>query len=311
MANVTTIELPLESAHLGAEAETEAEVAERIVDSHESSGEDGLPAYLREIRRAPLLSAAEEVELAKRVEAGDEEAKQRFIVANLRLVVNIAKKYQGRGFSLLDLIQEGNLGLIRAVEKFDWRRGFRFSTYATWWIRQAVTRALAERSRTIRLPILVGQTLSKVRSTSDRLMQSLGREPTDDELAGELGLTADELDELVRSAASPISLETPVGEDETDQLGDLLPDESAEAPETYALNDALKQETSNLFAEVLTPRQRLVLDLRFGMDGAEIHQLESIGQQLGLTRERVRQIENEALAALRRTPASQHLKDFR
>jgi len=290
--------------------ETLAAVADPSREIEDTGSEDGLAAYLREIRSAALLTAAEEVELAKRVEAGDQEAKRLFAVANLRLVVNIAKKYQGRGFALVDLIQDGNLGLIRAIEKFDWRRGFRFSTYATWWIRQAVTRALAERGRTIRVPILLGQKLSKVRAANELLLQRLGRDPSDEELAAELDLTPDQLDDLFRSTAAPVSLETPVGEDGTDVLGDLLSDEAAVAPEAAALVEALRSETSAALEKVLTSRERLVLDLRFGIEGARACALESIGRRLKLTRERVRQIENQALRKLRAAPAAQHLRSF-
>jgi RNA polymerase primary sigma factor len=307
-------------------AEREHRYGERIVEDidfrdtrlkHEVEGveeepgaDDALATYLREIRPVPLLTAEQEIELAKRIEAGDEEAMKHFILANLRLVVNIAKKYQGRGFSLLDLIQEGNIGLMRAVQKFDWRRGFRFSTYATWWIRQAITRALAERSRTIRLPILMGQAITKVRDASERLTQRLGRDPTEEEVAEELGVT-NELDEMLRSSAAPVSLETPVGEDETDVLGDLLPDENAIAPEERAFERTLKEEANHALEETLSHRERLVLQLRFGLGDGQVYPLEKIGEQLGLTRERVRQIENEALRKLRSAAATAHLKEFR
>ncbi|HUZ76709.1 MAG TPA: sigma-70 family RNA polymerase sigma factor [Chloroflexota bacterium] len=285
--------------------------ADDLMTDEEGGVDDGLATYLREIRPVPLLTAEAEVDLAKRIEAGDTAAMQHFILANLRLVVNIAKKYQGRGFSLLDLIQEGNIGLMRAVQKFDWRRGFRFSTYATWWIRQAITRALAERSRTIRLPILMGQAITKIRDASERLTQSLGRDPTDEELAVELGVTVAELEEMRRNAAAPVSLETPVGEDETDVLGDLLPDENAVAPEDRAFERTLKEEASHALEETLSARERLVLQLRFGLGDGQVYPLEKIGEQLSLTRERVRQIENEALRKLRSAAATAHLKEFR
>jgi RNA polymerase primary sigma factor len=309
------------------EVKSERQYGERIVEDidfrdarlkHEVEGvedeagaDDALATYLREIRPVPLLTAPQEIDLAQRIEAGDEDAMQHFILANLRLVVNIAKKYQGRGFSLLDLIQEGNIGLMRAVQKFDWRRGFRFSTYATWWIRQAITRALAERSRTIRLPILMGQAITKVRDASERLTQRLGRDPTEEEVAEELGVTVNELDEMLRSSAAPVSLETPVGEDETDVLGDLLPDENAVAPEERAFERTLKEEANHALEETLSNRERLVLQLRFGLGDGQVYPLEKIGEQLGLTRERVRQIENEALRKLRSAAATAHLKEFR
>jgi RNA polymerase primary sigma factor len=290
----------------------DANVKKELEELEADSGtEDSLTVYLREIRPVPLLTAEQEIELAKRIEAGDREATQRFILANLRLVVNIAKKYQGRGFSLLDLIQEGNTGLMRAVQKFDWRRGFRFSTYATWWIRQAIGRALAERSRTIRLPIVMGQTVTKVREASERLTQLHGREPTDLELAGELEVSLNELHEMLRMAATPVSLETPIGSAETDMLGDLLPDVNAIAPENRIFEETLKHEAGLALEELLTPRERLVLALRFGLGNGQVYPLSEIGDQLGLTRERVRQIENEALRKLRASEAMVHLREFR
>src|SRR5579885_644656 len=290
----------------------DARLKQEVEEVEEEPGaDDALATYLREIRPVPLLTAQQEIELAQRIEAGDMDAMQHFILANLRLVVNIAKKYQGPGFSLLDLIQEGNIGLMRAVQKFDWRRGFRFSTYATWWIRQAITRALAERSRTIRLPILMGQAITKVRDATERLTQKLGRDPTEEEVAHELGVTVSELDEMLRSSAAPVSLETPVGEDETDVLGDLLPDENAVAPEERAFERTLKEEANHALEETLSHRERLVLQLRFGLGDGQVEPLEKIGEQLGLTRERVRQIENEALRKLRSAAATAHLKEFR
>ena len=269
----------------------DARLKHEIEEVEEEPGaDDALATYLREIRPVSLLTAAQEVDLAQRIEAGDEAAMQHFILANLRLVVNIAKKYQGRGFSLLDLIQEGNIGLMRAVQKFDWRRGYRFSTYATWWIRQAIT---------------------KVRDATERLTQRLGRDPTEEEVAGELGVTVTELDEMLRSSAAPVSLETPVGEDETDVLGDLLPDENAIAPEDRAFERTLKEEANHALEETLSHRERLVLQLRFGLGDGQVYPLEKIGEQLGLTRERVRQIENEALRKLRSAAATAHLKEFR
>ena len=279
-------------------------------DTDEAANETALAAYLQNIRPVALLTAAEEVELAQRIEAGDEEARKHFILANLRLVVNIAKRHQGRGMSLLDLIQEGNIGLMRAVEKFDWRRGYRFSTYATWWIRQAVTRALAERSRTIRLPINVGHTMGKVRVTTEQLAQRLGRDPTDEEVAADLGFSLAEFEDLLLSTAPPVSLETPVGEDEHDSLEDLVPDEHATAPEDQVLRSALVEQTSAALTEELTNRQRLVLHLRFGLDNTTPYPLERIGEQLGLTRERVRQIEDEALRRLRGSLTAFHLREF-
>ena len=223
---------------------------------------DALAAYLNEIRKTEPLTAEHEVELARRVEGGDSEAAQRFALSNLRFVVNIAKGYQGRGVSLLDLIQDGNLGLLRAVQKFDWRRGFRFSTYATWWIRQAIGRALAERSRTIRLPILVGQAVSKAYTAAERLTQELGRTPTSQEVAEAVGAEPRALGELLRMATLPVSFDTPIGDDDTDVLADLLPDGQALDPEQQSITESIKEDVDGLLSENLTERERLVLRLR-------------------------------------------------
>ena len=312
MAAVGTADIEQSDAPSRREVDARDPTATREIEGLEGGlgTDDSLAAYLREIRPVPLLTAEQEVELAQRIEVGDEEAMQRFVLANLRLVVNIAKRYQGRGFSLLDLIQEGNTGLMRAVQKFDWRRGFRFSTYATWWIRQAITRALAEHARTIRLPILMGQALTKVRDASERLTQRLGREPTESELADDLGITISQLAEMLRTSAAPVSLETPVGEEDSDLLGDLLPDVNAIPPEERVFEQTLKEEASHALAKALTPRERLVLELRFGLGDGHVYPLDAIGEQLGITRERVRQIENEALRKLRTSLATVHLKEF-
>jgi RNA polymerase primary sigma factor len=269
---------------------------------------DSLGAYLRDIRATPLLTSEEEIELAKRIEQGDAEAVDRFVVANLRLVINIAKHYKGRGMSLADLIQEGNVGLMRAVERFDWRKGFRFSTYATWWIRQAVGRALAERSRTIRLPILAGHAISQANAVVDQLAQDLGRAASHDEIATAMGTRLEDLEDLLEAAEAPVSLDSPVGGDGTDVLGDLLPDDRAVNPEQISLADALREAVHNLLEESLTDRERRVLQLRFGFDGQRAEALEKVGNELGLTRERVRQIENEALRKLRLSATAAQLR---
>ncbi len=269
---------------------------------------DSLRLYLREIGKVPLLTADQEVYLAKRIERGDKAAKTQMIEANLRLVVSIAKSYLGRGLSFLDLIQEGSLGLIRAVEKFDYRKGYKFSTYATWWIRQAVTRAIADKARTIRIPVYMVEKLNKVVHIERHLVQQLAREPSIDEIAAELEITTDEAREITRMAQHPVSLEKPVGEDHDAMLGDFVEDESAES----ALDSAavsLRRANVRRVLEALPQRERQVIELRFGLYGAQPRTLEDVGQVFGLTRERIRQIENNTLTKLKSLPEAQTLQD--
>jgi RNA polymerase primary sigma factor len=269
---------------------------------------DSLRLYLREIGKVPLLTADQEVSLAKRIERGDMDAKQHMIEANLRLVVSIAKGYLGRGLSFLDLIQEGSLGLIRAVEKFDYRKGFKFSTYATWWIRQAVTRAIADKARTIRIPVHMVEKLNKVVHIERQLVQRLGREPEPEEIADELDIHADEVREILRMSQLPISLEKPIGEDEDSSLGDFVPDEQAESPfDTASLS--LRREDVELALSALPERERRVIELRYGLDGSQPCTLEEVGRAFGVTRERIRQIENNTLKKLESLPEAQGLKD--
>jgi len=280
----------------------------RAADRGEAAEVDAITAYLREIGRVPMLSHAQEIELAKRIEAGDKEAVQQFVLANLRLVVSIAKRYVGRGLSLLDLIQEGNIGLMRAVQRYDWRRGHRFSTHATWWIRQAISRAVADKGRAIRLPVYVNTALNRVRRERQRLVQELGRDPSEQELADALGMDVDRLHELEAAPGTPISLELPVGEDEEQELGDVLADEASTSPEEAATTHTMKQEVQDVLEDVLTPRERLVLQLRFGLGNGHTFPLEQVGRQLGITRERVRQIEAGALAKLRHPKVLERLR---
>ena len=269
---------------------------------------DSLRLYLRSIGRVDLLTAEEEVLLAKRIERGDMRAKQQMIEANLRLVVSIAKGYLGRGLSFLDLIQEGSLGLIRAVEKFDYRRGYKFSTYATWWIRQAVTRAIADKARTIRIPVHMLEKLNKVVHIERQLVQRLGREPEPEEIAEELEIHVDEVREILRMSQLPISLEKPIGEDEDSSLGDFVPDEAAESPfDTASLS--LRREDVEFALSALPERERRVLELRYGLDGSQPCTLEEVGRAFGVTRERIRQIENNTLKKLEGLPEAQGLKD--
>jgi RNA polymerase primary sigma factor len=274
----------------------------------EAAEVDAITAYLREIGRVPMLSHAQEIDLAKRIEAGDKEAVQQFVLANLRLVVSIAKRYVGRGLSLLDLIQEGNIGLMRAVQRYDWRRGHRFSTHATWWIRQAISRAVADKGRAIRLPVYVNTALNRVRRERQRLVQEWGREPSEQELADALGMDVERLHELEAAPGTPISLELPVGEDEEQELGDVLADEASTSPEEAATVRTMKQEVQEVLEDVLTSRERLVLQLRFGLGNGHTYPLEQVGRQLGITRERVRQIEAGALAKLRQPKVLERLR---
>jgi RNA polymerase primary sigma factor len=271
-------------------------------------GVDSLRLYLHAIGRVQLLTADQEVALAKRIERGDIDAKRQMVEANLRLVVSIAKGYVGRGLSFLDLIQEGSLGLIRAVEKFDYRRGYKFSTYATWWIRQAVTRAVADKSRTIRIPVHVNEKLSKVRSAERGLVQELGREPDPAEVAREVGLNLIEVRELMGLAAAPVSLEAPIGEDGSGRVADIVPDENGQGPFERA-TDSLQREGLDRALRLLTDRERRVIELRYGLSDAEPQTLEQIGRDLGITRERVRQIETNSLRKLKRLPQAQSLRD--
>jgi RNA polymerase primary sigma factor len=269
---------------------------------------DSLRLYLREIGKVPLLTADQEVSLAKLIERGDMHAKQHMIEANLRLVVSIAKGYLGRGLSFLDLIQEGSLGLIRAVEKFDYRKGYKFSTYATWWIRQAVTRAIADKARTIRIPVHMVEKLNKVVHIERQLVQRLGREPLPEEIAEELEITTDEVREILRMSQMPISLEKPIGEDDDSSLGDFVPDEQAESPfDTASLS--LRREDVEQALSALPDRERRVIELRYGLDGTQPCTLEEVGQAFGVTRERIRQIENNTLKKLESLPEAQGLKD--
>jgi RNA polymerase primary sigma factor len=269
---------------------------------------DSLRLYLRSIGKVELLTAEQEVWLAKRIERGDMAAKQHMIEANLRLVVSIAKGYLGRGLTFLDLIQEGSLGLIRAVEKFDYRRGYKFSTYATWWIRQAVTRAIADKARTIRIPVHMVEKLNKVVHVERQLVQELGREPTPDEIANHLEITPREVKDIQRMAQLPVSLEKPIGEEEDSELGDFVEDETAESPFELALEN-LRKENVRKALDALPQREREVIEMRFGLKGSEARTLEEVGRAFGVTRERIRQIENNTLKKLEMLPEAQRLRD--
>ncbi|MDF2668623.1 MAG: polymerase sigma factor RpoD [Paenibacillus sp.] len=270
---------------------------------------DPVRMYLKEIGRVPLLSADDEIDLAKRIEKGDEEAKRRLAEANLRLVVSIAKRYVGRGMLFLDLIQEGNMGLIKAVEKFDFTKGFKFSTYATWWIRQAITRAIADQARTIRIPVHMVETINKLIRVSRQLLQELGREPTPEEIAKEMDLSTEKVREIMKIAQEPVSLETPIGEEDDSHLGDFIEDQEALAPADAAAYELLKEQLEDVL-DTLTEREENVLRLRFGLDDGRTRTLEEVGKVFGVTRERIRQIEAKALRKLRHPSRSKRLKDF-
>ena len=271
--------------------------------------EDPVRMYLKEIGKVPLLSADEEVELAKRMEEGDSDAKKRLAEANLRLVVSIAKRYVGRGMLFLDLIQEGNLGLIKAVEKFDYRKGYKFSTYATWWIRQAITRAIADQARTIRIPVHMVETINKLIRVQRQLLQELGREPYPEEIAKEMQLPVERVREIQKISQEPVSLETPIGEEEDSHLGDFIPDDDALAPADAASMLLLKEQLNEVL-KTLTMREAKVLSLRFGLEDGHPRTLEEVGSEFGVTRERIRQIEAKALRKLRHPSRSKKLKDF-
>ncbi len=271
--------------------------------------DDPVRMYLKEIGKVPLLTAEEEIELAKRMEAGDEEAKRKLCESNLRLVVSIAKRYVGRGMLFLDLIQEGNLGLIKAVDKFNWRKGFKFSTYATWWIRQAITRSIADQARTIRIPVHMVETINKLMRIQRQLLQELGREPTPEEIAQEMDITEDKVREILKIAQEPVSLETPIGEEEDSHLGDFIPDDDVPAPADATANSMLKEQLVEVL-DTLTEREQKVLKLRFGLEDGRARTLEEVGKQFDVTRERIRQIEAKALRKLRHPSRSKKLKDY-
>ena len=284
-------------------------MAENTDSGDNISIDDPVKVYLKEIGRVPLLTPEEEVDLAIRISDGDVAAKKRLSEANLRLVVSIAKRYLGRGMHFLDLIQEGNLGLIKAVEKFDHTKGFKFSTYATWWIRQAITRAIADQARTIRIPVHMVETINKVKKVSSQLLHQNGHEPSADEIADELGMPVDKVREIMRVAQEPVSLETPIGEEEDSHLGDFIPDDDAPAPADAASHTMLREQLVEVL-KTLTPREEKVLRLRFGLEDGRSRTLEEVGKEFNVTRERIRQIEAKALRKLRHPSRSKKLRDF-
>ncbi len=292
--------------------EEEEEVEVEKIDLSVPDGvsiEDPVRMYLKEIGKVPLLTAEEEIELAKRMELGDQEAKKRLAEANLRLVVSIAKRYVGRGMLFLDLIQEGNLGLIKAVEKFDYRKGYKFSTYATWWIRQAITRAIADQARTIRIPVHMVETINKLIRVSRQLLQELGREPTPEEIAKEMDMPVERVREILKISQEPVSLETPIGEEEDSHLGDFIQDDNVPVPADAAAFTLLKEQLEDVLG-TLTEREQKVLTLRFGLEDGRARTLEEVGKEFNVTRERIRQIEAKALRKLRHPSRSRKLKDY-
>ena len=299
-----TEDLSLDDLNINENSDDDAETAPDGV-----SIDDPVKIYLKEIGRVPLLSPDEEVDLAIRISQGDVAAKKRLSEANLRLVVSIAKRYLGRGMQFLDLIQEGNLGLIKAVEKFDHTKGFKFSTYATWWIRQAITRAIADQARTIRIPVHMVETINKVKKVSSQLLHQNGHEPSADDIAAELDMPVDKVREIMRVAQEPVSLETPIGEEEDSHLGDFIPDDDAPAPQDAASHTLLKEQLSDVLS-TLTSREEKVLRLRFGLEDGRSRTLEEVGKEFNVTRERIRQIEAKALRKLRHPSRSKNLKDF-
>jgi len=287
----------------------EEETKEDLTVPKGISVDDPVRMYLKEIGKIPLLTGDEEIDLAKRMEDGDESAKKKLAEANLRLVVSIAKRYVGRGMLFLDLIQEGNLGLMKAVEKFEYRKGFKFSTYATWWIRQAITRAIADQARTIRIPVHMVETINKLVRVQRQLVQELGRDPTPEEIGNEMGLEVERVREIMKIAQEPVSLETPIGEEEDSHLGDFIPDEDVLAPADAATFTMLREQLIEVL-DSLTPREQKVLKLRFGLDDGRARTLEEVGKEFEVTRERIRQIEAKALRKLRHPSRSKKLKDF-
>ncbi len=301
--------LPTDSDLMNIDSQVQEDLNKLEESAEEGATTDPVRMYLKEIGKIPLLSAEEEIELAKRISEGDEEAKKRMIEANLRLVVSVAKHYLGRGMQLLDLIQEGNMGLLKAVEKFDYTKGYKFSTYATWWIRQSITRAVADQARTIRIPVHMVETINRVSRTSRSLVQELGREPTLDEISDALGIPQEKIAEVMKIAQDPVSLETPVGEEDDSHLGDFIPDSDVTEPAESASYNMLRQQLTEVM-QTLSPRECKVLRLRFGMEDGRAHTLEEVGKEFDVTRERVRQIEAKALRKLRHPSRSKLLKDF-